>query len=126
MDLDALVVVHTPEEAGAHGLARAAELLLRSGAFGLVVVDLTGGLPRSTAWLGRLAGLAREHASRVVLLTQGEEGAGSAGALVGLRVVTRRERRAPGRFVLDHRVLRDRSGGVAPRAEARRGPWGAA
>lgn len=40
VDLDALVVVQVPTEHGEVGLARAAELLLRSGAFGLCVVDL--------------------------------------------------------------------------------------
>ncbi|HEX2677766.1 MAG TPA: hypothetical protein VHM19_14035, partial [Polyangiales bacterium] len=51
IDLDALVVVHVPNAhagstqeqrtAAEHGLAKAAELLLRSGAFGMVVIDLT-------------------------------------------------------------------------------------
>lgn len=41
VDLGALVVVHVPEDRGQVGLARAAELLLRSGAFGLCVVDLS-------------------------------------------------------------------------------------
>ena len=41
VDLDALVVVHVPEDRGQVGLARAAELLLRSGAYGLCVVDLS-------------------------------------------------------------------------------------
>lgn len=41
VDLGALVVVHVPADRGQVGLARAAELLLRSGAFGLCVVDLS-------------------------------------------------------------------------------------
>src|SRR5262245_13238621 len=45
IDLDALVVVHVPSAALPHtlcvGLCKAAELLLRSSAFGLVVVDGT-------------------------------------------------------------------------------------
>src|SRR5262245_7284003 len=41
VDLQALVVVHVPKDRGEVGLARAAELLLRSGAIGLVVLDLS-------------------------------------------------------------------------------------
>lgn len=41
VDLAALVVVHVPEDRGQVGLARAAELLLRSGAYGLCVLDLS-------------------------------------------------------------------------------------
>jgi recombination protein RecA len=42
VDLDALLVVHVPVAAGSAGLCKAAELLLRSGSLGLVVIDLVG------------------------------------------------------------------------------------
>jgi recombination protein RecA len=48
IDLDALVVVQVPARAGAHGPVKAAELLLRSGGFGMVVVDLSAE-PRGSA-----------------------------------------------------------------------------
>lgn len=41
VDLASLIVVHVPEDRGQVGLARAAELLLRSGAYGLCVLDLS-------------------------------------------------------------------------------------
>jgi recombination protein RecA len=40
VDLDALLVVHVPLRALHSGLVKSAELLLRSGGFGLVVIDL--------------------------------------------------------------------------------------
>jgi recombination protein RecA len=127
VDLGGLTVVHIPPAAGARGRVRAAELVLRSGAFGAVVVDLTDGLPRSSAWSGRLHGLAHQHACRVVVLTSTDESRGSAGPLVGVRLQPTRDRRGPGRFAVSARVLRDKSGlGVTPMEEVRRGPWGAA
>jgi len=132
VDLDALVVVQVPRQrtvarAGARNLARAAELLLRSGAFGLVVIDLTEEAPRGNAWQGRLAALARQHGSRVVLLSEGDEHAPSLGPTVGLRVAAARDRRAPGRFVVEHRVLKDKLGQIGSRritADRRRAPPG--
>lgn len=117
VDVDDLIVVQVPRRARAHGLARATELLLRSGAFGLVVVDLTEGRPRGGAWQGRLAGLARQHDATVVLLTGSGADEASAGPMVALRIEPVRERRAPGRFAVEHHVLRDKLGG--PRRLAR-------
>jgi recombination protein RecA len=124
VDLDALVVVRVPSEP--YDLARAAELLLRSGAFGLVVLDLTGGAPRGDAWQGRLSALSRQHGCRVVLLSEAEDESASLGAMVGLRVSPARERRAPGHYVVEHRVLKDKlgGGGGALAADRRRAPWG--
>ena len=89
VDLEALVVVHVPPSAMPHGLCKAAELLLRSSAFGLVVVDGTTATwpPSPTqAWLGRVLGLARQHGTRVLLLTEKPSHADSLGTLIGLRV----------------------------------------
>jgi recombination protein RecA len=124
IDLDALIVIRVPRAAGPRGLARAAELLLRSGAFGLVVVDLEAQRPRGEAWLGRLSALCREHDSRVVMLSEQADERPSLGAMVGLRVSPRRERRGPGRFLIAHRVLRDKAGGGPLRAEPRSAPAG--
>ena len=121
IDLDALVVVHTPCscvgacqrrlcKSRGHGVARAAELLMRSGAFGLVVLDLTDGTPPGDAWLGRLGGLARQHEARIAILTSRRDDEPSVGPLVGLRVAPARDRRAPGRFVIEHRVIKDKLG----------------
>lgn len=127
IDLEALVVVHVPTSEGAAGLGKAAEMLLRSGAFGLVVVDL-GALetkPQAgskaatrTAWQGRLLGLARQHEARVLLLTEKPSHADSLGPLVGLRVEPRRTRRPDGTFCIEHHVLKNKSGApVSPASE---------
>ncbi len=124
IDLDALIVIRIPRRAGAHGISKAAEMLLRSGAFGLVVVDLTAGIPRGDAWQGRLSAMARKHGSRVILLSDRDEGDPSLGAMVSLRIAPRHERRAPGRFAVEQRIMKDKLGGGALSAERRRAPWG--
>lgn len=147
VDLDALIVVRVPEAAGDLGLARAAEMLLRGGAFGLVVVDVRGpGSPapgeraargrsaRSaepppwrlpSAGQGRLLGAAREHGSRIVFLSSKSAGVESVGALVGLRLEPHRVRFAPGLFAIEHHVLKNKPGlPYADASEHRRGPWG--
>ncbi len=119
IDLDALVVVHIATSPVRDGLCKAAELLLRSGAFGLVVVDLEGdgaGSPAMSAWLGRVLGLARQHESCVVLLTEKPAQADSLGTLVGLRIEPHRRAERDGFFV-DHHVIKNKSGApfeVAP------------
>ena len=147
VDLDALAVVQVPEERGEVGLARAAELLLRSGAFGLCVVDLSAAdsicpsghvhsdmspqparPPRlkGSAWQARLAALARMHASRVVLLTRAASGRSSLGPMVGLRVEPRRVRRAPGVFAIRPEVVKHKGAPLLAMSALRRGPWGLA
>lgn len=142
VDLDALIVVHIPPARGAAGIARAAELLLRSGGYGLCVLDLSAPLPEQpaprdmpdrtcprglhgSAWQARLAGLARAHASRVVLLTRGSARRDSLGPMVGVHLQPHRERRGPGLFAVRPDVLKHKGG--SPRllpSELRRGPWG--
>ena len=141
VDLTTLVVVHVPaksgvraagtggprttEKDGAHGLARAAELLLRSGAFGLVVIDLTAGTPRGDAWQGRLAAMARQHASRVVILRESSDRSPSLGPMIAMRVHATREKRAPGRYAVAYRVLKDKTGLTGdPSPDPRRAPTG--
>lgn len=125
--LESLVVVHVPSGAGVHGRLRATELLLRSGAFGLVVLDLDDERPAGppAAWQGRLLGLARQYQSRVVLLSRQGKDQPSLGPLIGLRFEPRRERVAPGRFSLQPQLLKNKSGApFALRADIRRAPWG--
>lgn len=140
IDLEALVVIHIPRDTasrarapaasrGPYGLCRAAEMLLRSGAFGLIVVDLTEGAPPTggEAWQGRLLALARQHATRIVLLTDKPTHADSLGTLIALRIEPRRLREAPGRFDIDHHLLKNKSGtpiGVPSSKAGYRGPWG--
>jgi recombination protein RecA len=126
VDPAALPVVRVPAGAGSAAPFRAAELLLRSGAFGLVVLDLRGGRGRvPAAWPGRLLACAREHRARVLFLTAKGGGAESMGSLVALRMEPVRQRIRPGLFVVESRVLKNKAGlSLVVDAERRRGPWG--
>lgn len=107
MDLGALVVVrlsHTENIAGA------GEKLLRSGGFGVVVLDLGAAdipMPLQT----RLAGLAQRHHSALVCLTEKSRAAFSLGSLVSLRAHAERKRAADRRFACALRVLKDKRRG---------------
>jgi len=126
VDLEALPVIRVPASAGEAGPFRAAELLLRSGAFGLVVLDLRSGRQRiPAAWPGRLLGSAREHQARVLFLTGKGGDSESVGSLVALRLEPRRLRIRPGLFVVESRILKNKPGlSLVTEAERRRGPWG--
>jgi len=125
IDLDALVVVHVPAVAGPAAPCKAAEILLRSGAFGLVVLDPGSPLGPGTSWQGRLLGLSRQHHSRIVIITNSTTREGSLGPLVSLRVEPRRIRHIHGCFAIEHHVLKNKSGAPIEAAiEHHRGPWG--
>ena len=93
VDLEALVVIRAREAAGPAGRARAAEELVRSGAFALVLVDLGSDETRlPPALLARLLALAQKHQAAIVFLSSGggEDAASPLGSLVSLRARTRR------------------------------------
>jgi recombination protein RecA len=127
VDLAALVVVRVPDAITA---ARAAERLLRSGAFGLVVIDLPvakhapGEL--GMAQQGRLVTLAQTHDAAVVCLTEKSGEAASLGSLVSLRVEAMRSReREGGDFEIAIRALKDKRRGPGwLRKGKARGPAG--
>jgi hypothetical protein len=129
IDLDALTIVRMPAGAGGHGLVRAAEVVLRAGAFGLVVVDLSQGtLPRgSLAWQSRLSGLVRLHGSRLLLITSSPCDAPSIGPLISLRLEPALGAATDtGRAVLLQRMLKNKLGlAVEPSPDVRRLPAGA-
>lgn len=95
IDLATLAVVRVPDTLAA---ARAAERLLRSGAFGLVVIDLGPGRDEARptrneltmAHQGRLVTLAQTHDAAIVCLTEKSERAASLGSLVSLRIEAQR------------------------------------
>ncbi len=92
VDLDALIVVRAPDALAA---GRAADRLLRSGAFGLVVIDLGpggSGVELPLALQGRLVGLAQRHDAALVCLTEKSAEAGSLGSMVSLRAEALRVR----------------------------------
>jgi len=130
VDLDALAVIHVPPASpaasgkrSAHDLPKAAELLLRSGAFDLLVLDLRQAPPRSGAWLGRLQALAREHHSRVLLLTDAAAPM-PFGTGLSQRLCVRRQS-AGDAFVIEPQLVRDKLHGTPPPASLpRRGPEG--
>ena len=132
IDLAALPFVRVPPGRGrrwAAPLLRAAEILLRSGGFGLVVVDLRppGPAPPVVAPAGaaRLSALARRHRSCVLLLSCKDAGAPSLGPMVGLRLLARRTRHAFGVFAVSSDVVRNKLGAPAAGATAFfRGPHG--
>ena len=134
VDLDALVVVRLP---AAGQLPRAAEHLARSGAFGLLVLDLGGAARVPVPMQMRLLGLAREHELAVLFLTRKEGGDASLGSLVSLRAEARQAPAGPaaageaarrtgaGAFTCTVRVLKDkRSGPGWQHTEVCRGPDG--
>jgi recombination protein RecA len=108
VDLEALVVVRTRD---AITLARAADTLLRSGSFGLVLLELgaTGELP--TAAQGRLVSLAQRHDAALVAITERPRDAASLGSIVSLRAEAARERVRGGGFRVAVRALKDKRRG---------------
>lgn len=83
IDLDALAVIRVE---GAKDAARAADHLLRSGAIGMVVLDLGPHADLLVPMQTRLLGLARRHHALLLCLTQSTPGRlASLGSLVSLR-----------------------------------------
>lgn len=111
VDLDALVVVRV---ADARAGGRVADTLLRSGGFGLVVLDLGEGAAAARALtpalLGRLQALAERSRATLVCLTDKKADAPSLGAGISLRASSRR-RRDGAAWVCEVAVLKDRRSG---------------
>jgi recombination protein RecA len=107
IDLAALVVVRL---SGADGVARAGEKLLRSGGFGLVVLDL-GAADIPVPLQTRLTGLAHRHHTALACLTEKERRAFSLGSLVSLRAHAEKKRIAESRFACMLHVLKDKRRG---------------
>lgn len=139
VELAALPVVRTRDTTAA---GRAADLLLRSGAFGLVVVELGVRAVLPAALQGRLVQLARKHDAAVLCLTDRPAAAPALGSLVSLRAVATRWRasdaaggelggssrdhpRTGGRFVCEIDIVKDKRRGPGwSWREVCRGPEG--
>jgi recombination protein RecA len=106
-DLAALVVIRL---ARVESIARAGEKLLRSGSFGIVVLDLGAAdipMPLQT----RLTGLAHRHHSALICLTEKARAGFSLGSLVSLRAHAEKKRVADNRFACALHVLKDKRRG---------------
>ncbi len=104
VDLEQLLVVRAESATIA---ARAADQLARSGAFGLVVLDV-GAQRVPEAHLSRLLGLAQKHATAILFLTSST--VASLGSLISLRAEARRSR-VPGQsdtFLCELVVVKDK------------------
>lgn len=134
VDLAALPVVRVPDAGRA---LRAADHLVRSGAFGLVVLDLGGGGGRGEGGrvpqpaLTRLGGLAARHGTAILFLTRKGSEEPSLGSLVSLRAEAVREGRGAqvarleDRFACRIRALKDKRRGPGWEGEELcRGPAG--
>jgi recombination protein RecA len=122
VDLDALAVVWAAETRLA---ARAADHLLRSGGFGLVVLDVGADDRMPPAFQTRLAGLAQKHGAALLCITEKDARRPSLGSLVSLRAEAVRTERAGERFRCEVRVLKDKRRGPGwKHVEVCRGPAG--
>jgi recombination protein RecA len=129
VDLDALLVVRVSanksERPLVQQLAGAAERLLRSGALGLVVLDLAADAQLSQTAQSRLLGLAQRHHAAVLCLTKKAENTPSLGSLVSLRAQAVRVWLGKECFACELRVHKDkRRGPVWSEREVYRGPLG--
>lgn len=114
LDWSALALIRLED---GHLAGRAADRLLRSGGFGLVIVDL-GGVPSLPApLLGRLQGLARAHESALVFLTRKSAGAPSLSPLIPFRVQVDWQAADPWRLLAHIEVVKDKHRGPGERIE---------
>jgi recombination protein RecA len=107
VDLAALAVIRVLHAAN---IPRAGEKLVRSGGFGLIVLDL-GTADISMPLQSRLTGLAQHHHTGLVCLTEKESKTFSLGSLVSLRAHAERQRSFDNRFACSLRVLKDKRRG---------------
>jgi recombination protein RecA len=121
VDLAALAVIRVLDAAS---IPRAGEKLLRSGGFGLVVLDL-GVADIPVPLQSRLTGLAQHHHTGLVCLTEKQNKTFSLGSLVSLRAHAERKQISNNSFVCRLRVLKDkRRGPTWSHEELCRGPAG--
>lgn len=124
-DLDALPLVRV---SGPLAGARAAEHLLRSGAFGLIILDLgrhggsfSGSPGRSSSASTilpipvqvRLAALCRHHHAALLLLARAPAGAPPVASFASLRAEGRVYKTAFDRFACRLQIVKDKRGGTA-------------
>lgn len=108
IDLEALPVVMVADKRAG---ARAADHLLRSGGFGVLVMDLGRDHGLSMGIQSRLAGLAKKHRTTLLCLTRKDTEAPSIGSLVSIRAEARVEKSGFDAFAWRIEVLKDKRRG---------------
>ncbi len=122
VDLNALVVARVPD---AQAVARAADALVRSGSFGLVVLDMGHEQRMPMPLQARLLKLAQKERTAVICLTLKASDAPSLSSLVSLRVEAKRVRKSNSTYVCEVRTLKDkRTSEYCTYRENCRGPVG--
>lgn len=124
VDLEALAVIRVES---ARDALRAADHLLRSGAFGLVVLDFTESTDIPMQAQVRLANLVQKHGSILLALCPESSNSHSrrGGSLASLRATSCRTRTSTGRFSCTLHVWKDkRLGREWEHAEVLDGPMG--
>ena len=107
-DLDALPVIRLETH---QQCLKATEQLARSGAFGLLVIDLGRCLALSMSVQSRLAEQAMKHGTLILCLTTKTDQQPSLGSLVSIRGQAQRVRHKQGLFSYEVRVLKDKRRG---------------
>lgn len=105
VDCEALVVVCVPDTMS---IARAAEILARSGAFGLVILDLGVQAQIPTPLQARLLHAAQRHDMIVLCLTDTSQHLPSLGSLVSLRLEATRQPLADGQYHCEGLACKDK------------------
>ena len=105
VDLDALVVLRLE---GAKQMIRAADRIIRSGAFSLIVVDLGARGYLSLAAEGRLQALVKKYRSALLFLTEKARGVSSLGSMISLRYVAERCKSGVDEFSYEISILKDK------------------
>ena len=82
--------------------------LARSGAFGLIVVDLGRGTSLTIPIQSRLLGLAQKHQTAILFLTEKSRDAPSLGSLISLRAQAGRRKIGFDRFTCELTVTKDK------------------
>jgi recombination protein RecA len=122
VDLAALPVVHVADPGQA---LRAADRLLRSGSFALLVLDLGRATQLPLPAQTRLSGLAQRHDTALLFLTVKQEETPSLGSLISLHARASQRELGPGRFLCEVQVVKDKRRGPGQTyREVCRGPAG--
>jgi recombination protein RecA len=105
IDLEALVVVRLGD---AHAIPRAGVTLVRSGAFGLIVLDMGDNRTMPTPLEARLVKLSQQRKATVLCLTVKSPEDSSIGSMVSLRGTARRSDKATDSYTCEVHILKDK------------------